>query len=82
MARPIIATDVTGCREVVVNDKNGFLCDVRDARSLVEKIKFFLALTLKEKEKMGFEGRILVEDRFEQEKVVSSILGEIRKLLS
>ena len=82
MARPIIATDVTGCREVVINDKNGFLCDVRDARSLVEKIKFFLALTLKEKEKMGFEGRILVEDRFEQEKVVSSILGEIRKLLS
>ena len=55
---------------------------MRDARSLVEKIKFFLALTLKEKEKMGFEGRILVEDRFEQEKVVSSILGEIRKLLS
>ena len=82
MARPIIATDVTGCREIVIHEKNGFLCDVRDAKSLVEKIKQFLALTLKEKEKMGLEGRVLVKDRFGQEKVVSSILGEIRKLLS
>jgi hypothetical protein len=31
---------------------------------------------------MGLEGRVLVKDRFGQEKVVSSILGEIRKLLS
>lgn len=38
MARPLIATDVPGCREVVDNGVNGLLCKVRDAFDLAEKM--------------------------------------------
>ena len=82
MARPIIATDVTGCREVVINGKNGFLCEVRDVKSLVNKITQFLSLSKQEKETMGFEGSVIVKDRFDQEKVVDSILKDINRFLS
>ena len=39
MARPLIATDVPGCREVVENGINGFLCQVRDSESLAKAMK-------------------------------------------
>lgn len=38
MARPLIATDVPGCRDVVVHGKNGYLCKVMDAESLASRI--------------------------------------------
>jgi len=81
MGRPIIATDVTGCREIVANGKNGFLCDVKDYQSLAEKIKTFIELPLEAKEKMGLEGRNIVEKRFDEKNVVPLIFSKIEKLL-
>ncbi len=82
MGRPIIATDVTGCREIVRDGKNGFLCRVKDSENLGAKMKAFLQLPLEEKEKMGLEGRRLVEERFDERNVVASIVSEIEKLLA
>ena len=82
MGRPIIATDVTGCREIVQDGKNGFLCEIKDSKNLGTKMKAFLKLTLGEKEKMGIDGRRLVEERFDERNVVDSIVSEIEKLLS
>lgn len=44
MARPVIATDVPGCRAVVDREVSGFLCEVRSADSLAAAIERFLAL--------------------------------------
>ncbi len=38
MAKPLIATDVPGCREVVDNGSTGLLCRVRDAEDLAQKM--------------------------------------------
>jgi glycosyltransferase involved in cell wall biosynthesis len=42
MALPIITTDAPGCREIVENEKNGFLVPVGDAVALAEKIEYLL----------------------------------------
>ena len=42
MGRPIITTDVPGCRETVENGKNGFLIPIKDVNSLVEKMEWFI----------------------------------------
>jgi glucose-1-phosphate thymidylyltransferase len=42
---PIITTDAVGCREVVDDGHNGFLCKVRDAGDLAEKMERMLSLT-------------------------------------
>ena len=39
MARPLIAADVPGCRDVVDDGVNGFLCKVRDPVSLADAMK-------------------------------------------
>lgn len=38
MERPSIASDVTGCREIITDRKTGFLCKVKDAEDLAEKM--------------------------------------------
>ncbi len=38
MAKPLIATDVAGCRDVVDDGVNGYLCRVKDYRDLADKM--------------------------------------------
>jgi glycosyltransferase involved in cell wall biosynthesis len=82
MARPIIATDVPGCREVVDDGKNGFLCAARDTESLASRMKLFLAMTKEEKRTMSTASRILVEERFDESVVIGEYERRIDSLLT
>ena len=42
VSRPVITSDIPGCREAVDEGVNGFLCEARNSASLVEAIKCFL----------------------------------------
>lgn len=53
MGRPLISTNVAGCREVVQHDYNGYLCRAKDPHSLAEVMERFLLLTKEEKEQLG-----------------------------
>lgn len=70
MARPVIATDVPGCRAVVDNGVSGFLCDVRSADSLSAAIERFLALSPDGQREMGAAGRTKMEREYDQALVV------------
>lgn len=72
MGRPIITTDVPGCRDVVLAGKSAFLCDVRDAKSLAEVLSSFLALRPEDREAMGRAGREYMEDRFDEQIVIAA----------
>ena len=81
MARPIIATDVTGCREIVQDGQNGFLCKPKDTESLAKKMSVFLNLPLKKRSEMGLQGRKIIEKRFDEKKVVGTIINRINSIL-
>jgi len=82
MSRPLIATDVPGCREVVSDGANGFLCVAQNADSLVKKIELFLALNPEEKQAMAKTSRALVEERFDEQIVIAEYSRKIKQLLS
>lgn len=76
MARPVITTDVPGCRETVVHGINGFLVPPRDPQALAEAMERFL----QEPElipKMGTQSRVLAEERFDAQKVNGRLLKEL-----
>lgn len=79
MARPLIATDVPGCREVVEEGANGFLSRARDAQSLAAVVRKFLKLSWEERDEMGRASRRKVEMRFSQDIVNSAYLDAIRR---
>ena len=67
MGRPVIATDVPGCRSVVANGIGGLLCPPRDAGGLAAACVRFLELDQAEREAMGQAGRAKMEREFDQE---------------
>jgi glycosyltransferase involved in cell wall biosynthesis len=72
MARPLIATDVPGCRAVVDRDQSGFLCEVRSAESLAAAMERFLALPQGAQQAMGAAGRAKMEREYDQALVVDA----------
>lgn len=70
MARPLIATDVPGCRSVLEDGVSGILCEVRSGESLAAACLAFLSLSLEEQAAMGRAGRVKMETAFDQALVV------------
>jgi len=81
MARPVITTDVPGCRAVVDRDLSGFLCEVRSAESLATAIERFLALSPDQQQVMGEAGRTKMEREYDQAIVVHAYREAIASLV-
>jgi glycosyltransferase involved in cell wall biosynthesis len=79
-ARPLIATDVPGCREVVQDGVNGFLCEARSAVSLADAMRRLVQLSSAERTAMGLAARRRVQDRFSERAVVEAYLGALGKV--
>lgn len=75
MARPLITSDIPGCREAVEKDVSGFLCAARSSESLYGEMKRFLQLTREERVEMGLAGRRRMEEVFDKKKVVAETLA-------
>jgi len=79
--KPIIATDVPGCREVVNNGESGFLVPVEDSISLSYAIKK-LVIDSKKRKIMGKNGRKIVEKEFSEEIIVFQTFKLYQRVLN
>ncbi len=78
--RPVITTDVPGCRETVDDGKTGFLVEPRSKKSLISAIERFIALPYDEKVLMGQNAREKVEKEFDRKIVVSAYMETINSI--
>jgi len=81
MGRPIITADSVGCREVVEDGINGYLCKPRDAKDLAEKMERMIALSPEERAEMGRRGREKMEREFDERIVINKYLETIRQII-
>ena len=81
MAKPLIATDVPGCRHLVQDGKNGFLCTVRDSASLAEAMLKMARLPSGDRQRMGAFARSNVEEQFDERIVIDRYLLAVREAL-
>ena len=77
MGRPLLATDVPGCREVVIDGVNGLLCRLRDSVDLAEKMMQMITMPMSALLQMGQESRRLAETRFDEQIVINKYLEAI-----
>ena len=68
--RPLIATNIPGCREIIDNKVSGFLIEPQDAEALANAIAEFFLMPYEEKKEMGIRGRSKVARNFNREDVV------------
>jgi glycosyltransferase involved in cell wall biosynthesis len=81
MAKPIITSDAVGCREVVDDGVNGYLCQVRDADDLAAKMHAMLGLSVAEQAAMGQAGRKKMELQFDEKIVINKYLQVVGELI-
>jgi len=82
LAKPIITTDTPGCRDVVDNGVNGYLCKVKSSISLEENIKKMIKLSSKERDSMGNKGREKIINEFEEQLVIDIYIKTIKQIFS
>lgn len=78
-ARPLIATDRSGCREIVDNGVTGYVVPCRQLQPLIDAIEAFLAMPREARESMGKAGRTKMEREFDRQIVVDAYIKEIGK---
>lgn len=82
MGKPLIASDVPGCRDVVEHRANGLLCAVRDPGSLADAMMLIAEMPHQRRAEMGALGRRTVEQRFDQQIVIDLYLAAIEAALA
>jgi glycosyltransferase involved in cell wall biosynthesis len=73
IGRPILTTDVPGCRETVIQGENGYLVPKADAGALAKQMIWFIE-NQSQREKMGKESRKIAEDKYDVRKINKGIL--------
>jgi glycosyltransferase involved in cell wall biosynthesis len=81
MGKPLITTDVPGCRTVVEDGNNGFLCPARDATALADQMSRMVMLNAAERDAMGCQGRQKMEREFDERLVIGHYRRAIAKAL-
>ena len=82
MEKPIIASDVGGSNETIINNKTGFLFESGNAESLSKKIIEVLSIDKSKLKLIGIEGRKNIIKKFNVEKMCFSTYSEYKKLLN
>lgn len=77
--KPIITTDNVGCREVIKDGYNGFMCKIKDKESLIEAMEKMVSLPLDERIRMGENGRDLMKNEFDIKLIVKEYKKAIRE---
>jgi glycosyltransferase involved in cell wall biosynthesis len=81
LGKPIIATDVPGCRDTVEHGFNGFLCKVKDPQDLADKMKQIMHLGDTTLRQMGTNSRQLAVERFDQNIVINKYQRALYSLI-
>lgn len=81
MGKPLIATNVAGCKQAIDPGKNGLLCEVKDAQSLADAMRYFINMSPENRAKMGRESRAKAEREFDQRIVFEQYLNAIASVI-
>ncbi|MEK9825236.1 MAG: glycosyltransferase, partial [Methylotenera sp.] len=81
IGRPIVASDVPGCKDVVTHGKNGFLCNVKDSTDLTEKMQDMILLPYQHRLEFAMQGRLKIEAEFDENIVIKKYLDVIDNLI-
>jgi glycosyltransferase involved in cell wall biosynthesis len=80
MRVPVVATDVVGTKETVVDGETGFLVPLNDVEAFVDRLVQLID-DVALRERMGERGRAWVESEFDEDKIIDALAGLYGELL-
>ena len=77
-SKPIITSNVAGCKDIVENGINGFLCKVKDVESLIKSIEKMISLDREQLLKMGQNSKKIAIEKFDKDIVNQIYFKELK----
>lgn len=77
MGKPVITTDMPGCRDVVDAGQTGYICEPRSATSLISAMLRIIELSPRQRSAMSQRARAKAERQFDERIVIDAYLSEI-----
>jgi galacturonosyltransferase len=77
MGRPLITSDIYGCKEAVIDGKTGYLVKVKDSEDLYVRLKQFIDLPYELKVKMGINSYIDIQKKFDKNVVIEKTIDRL-----
>lgn len=75
--RPVITSNIPGCKEAVIEGVSGLLCEPKNVDSLYAVMKQMAEMSVEERQAMGQAGRKHMEDVFDKKKVVEETMRHL-----
>ena len=82
MMRPIVTTNTAGCRDVVTDGYNGYLCKPRDSADLAAVLEKMLLLPGADRERMAARGRQRIVEQFSEDSVVVAYVQAVERAVA
>ena len=77
----VLATNVPGCRDIILNKKTGILCMPKSLKSLIFNMNYVRSLDKSKRDKISFAGHLRVNENFSTKKVNQEYYRIIKKLI-
>lgn len=77
MEKPLLASDVVGCNNLIVPNETGFLFEVKNSNDIAEKMEKMLQLSSTQREEMGKKGRIFMQKNYNKTVVLEAYEAEL-----
>lgn len=78
MGKPVIASNITGCRELIEHGVTGLLCEPKNIKSLIDQMLIMINATSEHRQSMGTSGRRKMEAEF-SDSVINSQFSKLIK---
>lgn len=77
--RPVLASNISGCKEGVDDGISGYLFKSQDSQELFNAMDRFMGLSVSQRSQMGQAARIKMENEFDRDKVADAYLTKINQ---
>lgn len=77
MGRPVITSNIPGCKEAVIEYESGLTCNPKDITSLYNAMKYMLHMSIRKREQLGVAGRNLMKEVFDKDRVVQKTIEKL-----
>lgn len=77
MGRPLITSDIPGCREAVIDEETGLLVQVQNITDLFKSLERFINYDYYEKKRMGVRSYRYIKEMFNKSKIVKSTIERL-----
>lgn len=79
MGRPLITSNIYGCKDAVLDGETGYLVNSQDCQDLYAKISDFILLPFEQKRMMGYKSCEYVRSKFDKRTVVTKTINRLKR---